>query len=220
VAKVKEIHVYGPQAANAIVATGQELQKRGAGFMFRFGGHTAGKAIPIVPPHFGNREAPDKITAVLVYVDKKPPTLVRNEGFELDGQLVDGIPYHGEPLRGGVRVYQDDKLTMSIKRPLLRETEPVARKADGTPERWQLWSLLESHGVDTTTLKEAWLIHQERRIARLTPEQLRSVTVQMGEKGQNEILVGDSKVPANAIALHRAPLLPNQLPQIAPEEQP
>jgi hypothetical protein len=218
-AKVKEIHLYGPQPANAVVATGKELREHGAGFMFRFGGHTSGKALPMVPPGFGNGRAPDKITAVLVYVNLKPPTLVHNEGFELDGKLVSDIPYHGEPLRGGVRVYENDRLTMSIKRPMLRDTEPVERAPDGTPKRWQLLPLLASNGVKVAKFQEAWLIHDERRVAKFSHDQLASLTVEMGEQGQNEIFVGDRRIATNAIALHRAPIPPNQLPQVLPDEE-
>jgi len=218
-AKVKEIHIYGPKFSETIVASGAEMRKRSKEFLFHFGGEVMGKAIPAPPRHFGNGRSPDKISAVMVYIDKKPPTLVWNQGLALDGKIITDVPYYGAPLRGGVRVYQDDQLAMVIKRPLLRQTEPATRHADGTAESWKLPSLLEANGVDGGKIAEGWLIYKERRTERLSREQLAALTFQMGSKGQNEIFLGDQKLPANAIALHAKALRPDQLPKILPDEE-
>jgi len=105
VRKVKEIQVLGPKDTSVIIASGKELRSpKGQDFMFRFGAVAGGKAIPVVPDGFGNGVMPDKMSCVMVYIDKKPPVLVPDEGLELDGKLVDGVAYYGEPMRGGVRV--------------------------------------------------------------------------------------------------------------------
>src|SRR6185369_14739290 len=61
-AKVRELHVYGPKPTDAIVVGGAELRRRGRDFLFRFAGEVEGAPIPIVPPHFGNKRSPDRIT--------------------------------------------------------------------------------------------------------------------------------------------------------------
>jgi len=206
--KVRELHVYGPKTTDAIVVSGAELRRRGRDFLFRFSGEVEGKPIPIVPPRFGNRRSPDRITGVLVYVDKKPPRLVPDKGFELDGRIITDIPYHGEPLSGGVRVYLNDRLVMVIKR----------RNLAGGP-RFSLASQLESHGIDMKKVAEAWAIHRDRRVERFTPEQLQALFFKMIEGRQGELLLGDRDLPASAIAIHEVAIDPDQLPKVLSEEE-
>ena len=116
--------------------------------MFRFGGLVGGKAMPHAPDDFGNGETPDKISGVMIYIDRKPPTVTR-EGIELDGVDQTGVPYYGEPLRGGIRVYLDDKLAAIIKRAGAR-----SESGDANARRraaLELRAFLKSHGVDTTS---------------------------------------------------------------------
>ena len=215
--KVKEIQVPGPRFSETIIASGKDLRgKAGKDFMFRFGAEIGGKPIPVVPDDFGNGMSPDKISTVMVYIDKKPPVLVPNEGLELDGKPVTNVPYYGDPLRGGVRLYSDDKLALVIKRPLLRQTKPEP-STDGVT-RYKLWSLMEAQHVDTAKILEGWVLRGERRTEKLTREELMSVTFEMGEKEKNEMLLGDKKLHASAIAFHSRHIKPEELPQIRPEE--
>jgi hypothetical protein len=216
--RVKEVQISGPHFSETTVVTGAELRsKRAAGFLFRFGGIVGGKAIPIVPAKFGNGMKPDKISLVCVYVDKKPPK-VGEEGLELDGHMLTGVPYYGEPLRGGVRVYEDDQLRLVIKRPLLRDTEPSGKGPDGAL-RWALLPLLKENGVDTGKIVEAWVIRDERRKEKLGRAELERAWFEQGRKHDNKIYLGDGKVPAQAIALHARALGPDDLPQILPGEE-
>jgi hypothetical protein len=207
--KVRELHVYGPKPTDSIVVSGAELRRRGRDFLFRFAGAVEGSPIPIVPPRFGNRRSPDRVTAVLVYVDKKPPRLVPDEGFELDGRIITDIPYHGEPLVGGVRVYLNNRLAMVIKR----------RNLEGGGPRYSLASQLESHGIDTRKIAEAWVIHHDRRVERFTQEQLQALSFKMIEGKSGELLLGEHDLPANAIALHEVAIDPEQLPKVLSEEE-
>jgi hypothetical protein len=84
-AKIKMLHVYGPKLSQTIAVTGKDLTSKASDeFMFRFGAEVGGKPIPHVPPHFGNGKQPDKINGVMIYIDRKPPTITR-DGIELDG---------------------------------------------------------------------------------------------------------------------------------------
>lgn len=214
--RVRELHVYGPKFSETIVVTGAELRgPKGRDFLFRFGGDVCGKAIPRVPARFGNGKSPDKISAVVVYVDKKPPRLVWNKGLELDGELQTGIPYFGEPLRGGVRVYLDDRLATVIKRRLLKGS--LAEERDGVPH-WNLFRFLEAQGVDTSRIVEAWIIHRDQRVERLDRAALETATFQASPQRSGEILVGERQVRANALAFHTRPVPPEKLPQLRPYE--
>ncbi len=215
--RVREIHVVGPRMSNTIIASGAELRsKKGRGFMFRFGAEVGGKAIPVVPSAFGNDYSPDKISAVMVYVDKRPPVLVPNEGLAIDGKLIEDVPYFGEPIRGGVRVYLDDRLSFSIKRPMLRDT-PSTVSSDGK-RHWTLWSVLEKQKLTVAPIVEAWVIRDERRVERLTRDQLEKIEFTVGEKEKSEIFLGESLARCQAIALHTRAIKSEELVRIREEE--
>ncbi len=206
VAKVRELHVYGPRFSNTTVVTGAQLRsKQGRDFLFRFGGDICGKAIPTLPDHFGNGNKPDKISSVMVYIHKKPPKLVRNKGLVLDGEVISDVPYYGEPLRGGVRVYLDDRLATVIKRRQLADW--TAQDVDGEPH-WQLAKFLRFDKVDTSHVVEAWVIRKDRRVRKLTPDELAGATFTASSKskGQVSLVVGKEHIPTQALALHTRPL--------------
>jgi hypothetical protein len=216
VSKIKEIHLLGPKPTSVVIASGKELRsKKGQELMFRFGGSTGGKAIPVIPEDFGNGKHGDKLAAVMVYINKKPPVLVEDEGLQLDGKDVDGIPYYGEPMRGGVRVYANDLLQMQLKRQGLRDL-PADVGSDGK-QQWKLWKVLEARGIDTTKIAEGWVIADERRKQKFSRAELEQLTFEMNDR--NEILVGPAKIAANALALHDHALKPDELPQIRPGEE-
>jgi len=217
VRKIKEIQVLGPKETQVIIASGKELRSpKGQNFMFRFGAVTGGKPIPVLPDSFGNGVQPDKMGGVMVYIDKKPPVLVQDEGLALDGKVVEGVPYYGDPLRGGVRVYVDDRLSGALKLQSLDEF-PADVAPDGT-KRWKLASVLKQSGLDLSKVVDTWLIVNERRKNKLTRAELDTVTFTLNPDRKNEILVGDGKLSASALALHSHALSPSELPEIRPDE--
>jgi hypothetical protein len=219
--KVKMIHVVGPKLSNTIAATGKDLQSKAADeFMFRFGGLTSGKAIPHTPDNFGNDRSADKISSVMVYIDRKPPTITR-DGIELDGVEQLGVPYYGEPLRGGIRIYLDDKLAAIIKR---QELDP--KLATTTPDgelHWSLAKFLEKNGVDTSKVVEGWVIRDERRQEMIPWQELSTETFtaasQSGKSNQGNVTLGDKKIVVNALALHTRHIDKTELPEIKPDEE-
>jgi hypothetical protein len=216
--RVKQLHVMGPKLTEVIILSGADLRSRRAKeFYFRFGSSVGGKAIPMLPMGLGNGIKPDKVAAVMVYCDKVPPTLDPEEGLMLDGKPVVGVPYFGQPVRGGVRVYQDDRLKFQIKRPLLRETQPI-EVVDGKP-RYQLWKLLEAQGIDLGRVAEGWVIADERRTQRLSREELQALTFVSGDKEKSEIRLGPNGLKVNALALHAHQLASAELPHVRPDEE-
>lgn len=217
--KVKEVHVYATRDSETIVVSGAELRRRGKEFLFRFGSSIYGKPLPRVPANFGNGRSPDKITMVAVYIEKKPPKMVYNQGFELDGKPVTGVPYYGERLRGGVRVYLDDRLAAYIKRKQLESSTAAMVKGTDGVARWKLFDFLAAQGVDTSKIVEAWVIKQDQRAQRISRAELERMTFEASPQAKGEILLGDQKYAANALALHTRPVRPEELPEYTEEER-
>ena len=215
---VKGIAVYGPKFTDSIVATGDELRsKAGRELKFRFGGDVQGKALPMAAEGFGNGRTPDKISSVMVYVKRPPPTLVPNDGFYLDGAKVTGVPYYGEPLRGGVRVYLDNAMVAVIKRQELKP-EAAEKLPDGSL-RWKLSEFLTSAGVNLTGVKQGWIIRDDRRQDQLSQEDLLTATFEASPQAKGEVLLGKNKLRAQAIALHTHPITEADIPKILPDEE-
>ncbi len=217
VKKVKELHMYGPKLSQSVVATGKDLQTKLADkFMFRFGGDVGGKVLPWVPEGFGNGKTPDKISGVMIYMERKPPTVTR-EGIELDGQPMTGVPYDGEPIRGGVRVYLDDKLVAIIKRQEL-DPKKATQSADGELH-WPFGEFLKSKGVDGSKIVEGWVIRGERRKEKLPWTDLEKMAFSASSQAKGGVSLGDQHIQANSIALHTRPIKDAELPVVLPEEE-
>ena len=215
-AKVKELHIYGGnQKAAAVVVSGKNLREFDE-FYFRFGGSIWGKPLPACPEGVGDGKCPDQVATVALYVEKEPPT--RKGGYFYFGEeLVKGIPYFGEPMRGGIRVYLEGTLAATIKRNRLVASEI---KSTGTPgnEEYSLFEFLASQGVDTNKIQEAWIIEYERRTKKISREELLKLRFKAGAGGSGEILIGPNETPAQAISLHSKTLSPDDLPELLPEE--
>jgi hypothetical protein len=214
--KVKEMHIYGPKVTETLILSGRDLlSPAGSQVWFTFGSVTRGKPLPHAPAGLGTGRLGDKITSVMVYVDKKPPTLVDNQGMFLNGEEQTGVPYYGEPVRGGVRVYFDDKLAAIIKRQDLDPKQAI-KGPDGEP-RWRLVDFLTSHGVDTKKVVEVWSIQDEERDHKFSRDELASLTFEASSRSKGGVLLGDKQLLANAIALHSRALRPADMPLL---EQP
>lgn len=216
---VKEMHVYGPKVSDTLVVAGRELRSAKAKeFYFRFGGEVSGKPIPCVPEAFGNGYAPDKLSGVMVYIKKRPPKMIENEGMELNGRLVEGVPYFGEPIRGGVRIYLDDHYAALIKRAQLDDVKGKQKVGEGT-ERLKLFDFLKSQKVDTSKIVEAYVIRDDRRQEKLTRAQLEDMTFEVNSQARGQVFLGESRIAANVIAFHTRALRPEELPKILPDEE-
>lgn len=213
---IKALHVYGPKFTETVVVTGKQLASKEAdGFYFRFGGLVNGKAIPVVPDNFGNDRSPDKISAVMIYVHKTPPVLERNVGLILDGEVQTGVPYFGTPLRGGVRVYLDDRLALYIKRQDLPADQ--ANTTSGEP-RWRLTDYLASRGVKLDGVVEGWVVRQEKWEEKFDRAALDAMWFGASPQAKGNIELGDQKVKAQALILRTHPVADADVPRRDPEE--
>jgi hypothetical protein len=216
--RVKEVHVYGPRFSNSIVATRDDLLSPVArDFLFHFGGSVYGKAIPRTPERFALGNPPDKISGVMIYVDKAPPKYIRGVGFELDGHPQENVPYFGDPVRGGVRVYLDDRLAAVIKR---QELDPKAAKPAPDGElRWSFAATLAAQGVDLAKVVELHVIRNERRAETIPRQQLAELTFEASAQARGGLLLGEERYRANAIALHTRAIAPSELPYVTPDDE-
>ena len=201
---IKEFHLYGPN--NQILAlTGKEFLEVKDHFYFRFGLGTEGKPIAVVPKDRGKNF--DRLMGVAVYIKKKPPTVGANEDDEaillLDGKRVEGIPYYGEPLRGGIRIYKDDRLVSILKRNKL-DPDSGTQGADGVT-RWKLFDVLKDQGVEAKNIVQAEVIYDEQRTVRFDRAELESMTFRSTAQGRGQIELND-KTPAHALAFYSKPL--------------
>ncbi len=217
VGAIKEVHLYGGNRRKAaVIISGREFRKH-RGIQFRFGSEVWGKPLPACALGIGDGKCPDNLGAVVVYIDKKPPTREGNQ-FYLNGKRVTGIPYYGEPLRGGVRVYKDNVYAASIKRRLLHGDELRVLDEHGVPQ-WKFFAFLEAQGVDTSTVQEAWIVQRNERVRRLTRTEIENATFIAEPQKSGQILFGNERIRANAIMLHSTPVKQEDLPKILPHER-
>lgn len=217
VAKIKEFHIYGGNKRRAAaLIPGDALRSRKDEFTFRFGGDVWGKPIPSCPPKAIKTRCPDQLTAVTVYLEREPPVRKGND-FILNGEPIYHIPYYGEPIRGGVRVYLDGRLVTTIKRRKLTDESIAVQTPDGETQ-WKFLEFLKLQGVETGGVQEAWLISQNRRVKRIGVAELSRATFVAIAQRSGVILFGEAKTPTQALALHTKPLKEEDLPVILPHE--
>jgi hypothetical protein len=206
--RVKEVHLYAPSGYPGIV-TGRELRRVRKTLLFAFGRETTGKPLIYFPAGMKINTTFDHIGAIAVYVDKKPPTLTEDQDLVVDGRSVYGeIPYFGEPLRGGIRIYKDDRLAATIKRRKLQESLDLATRGDDGELRWNLFQFLEARGVGTADVVAAETVERDLRTARLGREQLAGTWFTAHPSASGQILVGASRQPVEALMLYTRPLPP------------
>jgi hypothetical protein len=187
---ITEVQLLGGRNS-AIVVTRDDLLRHADDVMFKFAGGNFGKAIPIV------RDVPvgtsfDGLLALTIYMKKPPPRLTADETLELDGVPQRGIPYYGQPLREGIRIYVDGRMVAVLKRNLIAGSSMPST-------RWQLGEILAQQGVTTQAIDRMELIHDETRSARLA---FAGVDFAFNPGASGEISVGAQNLPANALALY------------------
>jgi len=216
VRKVKEVHIYGGGRSErpAAVVPGAEMRRHKDDFQFRFGSFTYGKPIPVCPDRAWN--CADHILSISVYVNKKPPKKTE-DGMFLGDEPVVGVPYFGEPLRGGIRILLDGRYVARIKRRML-EGEDIMVIKDDDSVHWKFLPFLEKQGVDTSKIQEAWLVRGQRLARHVTRGELEFATFTASPQGKGAILFGRENTVTTSLQLHTKTMDPNELPVILPHE--
>jgi hypothetical protein len=197
--KIKMLHIHGSLARVAAVTGNQLRDQVRDSLRFDFARETEGKVRIYIPSDLKTNATFDKISGgFAVYINKEPPQVTEDDTLVLDGKPVVGIPYYGQPMRGGVRVYLDDRLATVIKRNQLGKPEKVGAAGDPI---YRLVDVLAGQGVDTTKIAEAQLIYKGARAQLLDASELAKLTFAAGSKAKGQIILSDGD-HANAIMLY------------------
>lgn len=195
VARITMLYLHG--GTGVVPITGAQLRDLGADLTFDFTGSGQQKVRFFLPAALPRKTAYDRYAAVSVLITKPVLAVDDQNNLRQGDATVGGIPYFGEPARGGVRVYLDDRLALVLKRNTLGD----AGKLPGTPERWDLAALLTAAGAPPETATTADVVVDGVRQRRfITPGELvvepvpdKSGLVRLGTTGQ----------PVQSILLYR-----------------
>ena len=151
--KIRELHIYGSHDRIAIV-TGEEIRTLGDRLVFDFSRQTSGKPRARWSQFHSLPHRPmiDVIQNISVYVDKTAPTL-SHEDMWLDGRPVqEAIPYVGDGVPKGTRVYADGKLDGWVRRKQL-PSKVVAPGSEPGRTRFSTDAFLAYVGADARNVK-------------------------------------------------------------------
>lgn len=144
IAKIKYVYIQG---SGMVAIPGDTFRKFAPTITFDFTGNNMAKTRFYWSVKMPTNTSYDRYAAVSVFIEKPPLKIDEHNNPFIGDVEVNGIPYFGTPLRGGFRVYVDDKLALIIKR---NELTTVGRtnldKPDEDP-RWSLYKLLEATGI-------------------------------------------------------------------------
>jgi hypothetical protein len=149
VAAIREIHFYGSHDRVAVVS-GDELRAARDKMVFDFTQQVEGKPRARWSQLHALHHKPmvDVILAIAAYVEKPPPEC-RNGELRLNGKAVeDPIPYVGDGVPKGTRVYVDGKLFGWVRRKALPNSL-IARGSDQTHARFSTDAFLAYVGADS-----------------------------------------------------------------------
>jgi hypothetical protein len=204
--KIKMVYLQG--GAGVIEVPGDVLRKFADGIRFDLTGMDKTKSRFFFPPdmpHFGQF---DRYAAVSVLIDKPLLVLDVHKNLLQDGVEVQGIPYHGNPERGGIRIYRDGRLALVIKRNTLGD----AGRIKPTEARWAFDAVLKANGASTAEVAAADIVYKGAR-KRVAGDMFKNLEFATNSQASGEILIGKDALPANAILLYSK----NRVPKAAPE---
>lgn len=210
---VKLVVIHGGRGVVAV--PGPLLRKHADGLRFDLTGNAWNKLRVFFPPGMPKNTTYDRYVAVSVFVNKPPPQISDDDQLMLDGQYVGGIPYHGSPQRGGIRIYLDNRLALVIKRNALGDTGRVSAASER--DRWNLGALLAARGIDARDVVAADVIHDEDR-RRVDDVDLASFDFGTIEKVSGEVELLPAGPRAQEIILFRRGKVPPPW-QRAPRER-
>jgi hypothetical protein len=165
--KIEEVQFYASHGRIAVVK-GEELRAKKDLLVFDFTRQVGGKprarwsALHALP----HRPMVDIIFSVAVYVTKPAP-LVQHHELWLDGKVVDDpIPYVGDGIPKGTRVYVDGRLAGWVKRKML-PNKLIAPGSEEGHARFSTDALLAFVGADTRHAKAIDFYDQDNLLARV-----------------------------------------------------
>ncbi|MBP9087389.1 MAG: hypothetical protein KBG15_14795 [Kofleriaceae bacterium] len=209
--KIKMVYLHG--GSGVIAVPGDVLRKFSDGLRFDLTGMDKTKSrffLPADMPHFGGF---DRYAGVSVLIDKPVLAVDAHKNLIQDGVELAGIPYHGNPERGGIRIYRDGRLALVIK----RNTLGAVGRITPTEPRWDFAAVLKANGVSDQPVAAADIVYKGVR-TRVAGTLFANLQFATNSQASGEILLGADAVPANAILLYSKGRVPAAKPE-APEEK-
>lgn len=210
--KIKYVYIHG----NGVVAIdGNTFRKHAAGITFNFTGNDFSKTRFFWPTDMKTNTAYDRYVAVSVFVEKPPMTLDRHNNPYIDGVEVSGIPYYGVPLRGGFRVYLDDKLVHIIKRNELGAGGRSNPEDTAAEPAWDLVKLLKHHGITADPVAADLVIARDlltQKRIRLDESYVRGMIFKQTSESSGGLLLGKDGLSGAAIMLYSKGKVPPDQP--------
>jgi hypothetical protein len=163
--RVQSVQLHGGRGRVGIIA-GDELRRVRDTLLFSF---TRGEG-GVMRMHWDGdaqvSDSIDKVRAVAVYVERRPPRWDRGAWGLVDevGVEFEGIPYAEAPLKGGVRIYLDGRIAHVFKRNRSFERAIAPARTDGSVPVFGLHRYLGEVGVEATRIAALELL-QENRVA-------------------------------------------------------
>ncbi|HEY1693596.1 MAG TPA: hypothetical protein VGG39_15615 [Polyangiaceae bacterium] len=224
--KIREAQVYGSHDRIAIL-TGEEIRDLRDKLVFDFTQQVGGKprARWAQTHALAHRPMVDVIMNISIYIEKPAPTLARGDMW-LDGKVVDeAIPYVGDGVPKGTRVYVDGKLDGWLRRKKL----PNKLLAPGSTEehaRFSTDGFLAWVGAEKRTFKAIDFFANDEMLARVDGK------TWAGAKGEyvfelpnrshgqiNQLFPGDKQSRVTSIQLYVHTTPPARQPDPAALEQ-
>lgn len=167
VEKIHEMHIYGSHDRVAVI-TGAELRAARERVIFDFTRQTSGKPrAKWAQTHaFVHKPMVDIISVIAIYSAKTPPTYEHGE-IRLDGKEVDdAVPYVGDGVPKGTRVYVDGKLDGWVRRKKL-PNKLIAPGSSDTHARFSTDAFLAYVGADSRGAKAIDFYDGDTMLARV-----------------------------------------------------
>ncbi|MGH7297315.1 MAG: hypothetical protein ACRELB_20425, partial [Polyangiaceae bacterium] len=166
-ARVREVHVYGSHDRVAVL-TGEEIRTLRDKLVFDFTQQTQGKPRARWAQMHALQHRPmvDVIMNISVYIEKAPPTFARGDMW-IDGKVVDSaIPYVGDGVPKGTRVYVDGKLEGWVRRKKL-PNKLIAAGSEPTHAKFSTDAFIAFLGASTHGLKAIDFFDNDEMLARV-----------------------------------------------------
>jgi hypothetical protein len=194
--KIKEVIIHGGKGV--VLIPGDLFRKYADGVLFDLTGQQETK-LRVALPYELNKQVNntyDRYAAVSVIVDKPAPTVNESDDLMLDGVQLEGIPYYGQPLRGGIRVYLDGKLAMVIKRNSLGDEGRVAPGTDA----WNVGAPMTARNVDASKVTAIDVLDPMQVVTRLPDHDVNALSFSTSTQAQGAVVLA-SGAPMTALML-------------------
>jgi len=187
--KIKTVLLHGGRGS--VLIEGKDFRALADKFLFDLTGNNNLKLRVFLPDEIRPKikTSFDRYAAISVIVDKPAPTTNDDNDVVIDGVVAEGIPYYGQPLRGGVRVYLDGSLALIIKRNALGDEGRLEPGKDV----WGVEKLLAARGVKAE-LGAADVVEKNQTVTRIEGDRAQALTFKTDSQAQGSVILDDGTV--------------------------